>query len=475
MSFSLQLNSITEKQSSNILNNLIIKPPTTQYDLNPEPYYCYRTDERKNILTLPLNCWSQYTNIFPNPIEKFDKMNTNVKFVKQLLTVETDPQKRRRDQDVIVKTALERLYKCGNVFMSLHTGAGKTALAIYLSIILGLKTVILSHLNVIKQQWIEEYDNFSGGTIKVQFLNKAHVKLDPTADVYIIGIQKACLCIEVDFSHIGTVIIDEAHIVTVTAFTQTLFKFQPRYLIGLSATPDRPDRMEKLFYPYFGDKNEFIVRHEKKPFVVYKVETEYEPIVKYMMVKGKKTVNWNSVIQSIEENEDRWELIADIVMNHPKDKIIVLCNRKILSNGVYNVLLKRGEDVELLIEQTKKWNKSARVLVSSFKKSGVGYNDPDLTLGIIASDTKDARQYEGRIRTVNNIIYHIVDNYNPLHNHYKKCEQFYVNKGAVIEHINKYHIIIRKYYKKYLLLKFLPFSIHDIKDIIFTEFMNLII
>lgn len=344
-----------------------------------------------------------------------------------------------------------------------------TAQSIYLSITLGLKTVILSHLDVVKQQWAEEYENFAPG-IKTQFLNKPNSKLDPDVDVYIIGIQKAFIS-NFDFSKIGTVIVDEAHIATVTAFTQTLFKFRPRYLIGLSATPNRSDGLDILFNLYFGAKEEFIIRKEKKDFIVYKVETEFEPSIEYKNVKGRQTVNWNTVVQSIEENPDRWRLIVDIVLNHPRHKIIILCNRKILSNGIYNLLIEKGEDAELLIESKKKWNKDARVLVAGFKKGGVGLNDPKLTMAIIASDTKDSRQYEGRIRTVNNIIYHIVDCYNPLQNHYKACEKFYIEKGATIEKITKYNIMIQKYYYNYLLLKYMDIDVIDIKDEILTFFI----
>lgn len=469
MTFDLKLSNLPKSYKDLILKNLIVKQLPTQYDPSPTTINCYIVNRDNDTISLPMGVWPQYLKKIPNNTE-FDKMN-KVTFIKKLLTIDTDPDKRGRDQDVIVKTALERLDKQGSVFMCLHTGAGKTAISIYLSIILGLKTIVLSHLDVVKQQWAEEYTNFSPN-IKTQFINKPNCKLDPDADVYIIGIHKAFLC-DIDFSRIGTVIVDEAHIATVTAFTQSLFKFRPRYLIGLSATPNRSDGLDILFNLYFGKPEDFIIRKEKKNFIVYKVETEFEPKIEYSMVKGRQTVKWNTVVQSIEENEDRWALIVDIIMNHPNHKIIVLCNRKILSNGIYNLLIKNREDAELLIESKKTWNKNARVLVAGFKKGGVGLNDPKLTMAIIASDTKDSRQYEGRIRTVNNIIYHIVDNYKSLQTHYKLCEKFYIEKGATIKTITKYHIMIQKHYYNYLLLKYL--TILDIKDDILTSYIYLLI
>lgn len=348
-----------------------------------------------------------------------------------------------------------------------HMVTHNTASSIYLSIKLGLKTVVLSHLDVVKQQWAEEYTRFTNGKIKIQFLNKPDIKLDPKADVYIVGIHKALSAYMDEFIDIGTVIIDEAHIATVTAFTQTLFKFRPRYLIGLSATPNRNDGLNSLFNFYFGKDEDFIVRKEKKKFTVYKVETDYEPVIKYKMVLGKQTINWNAVVQSIEENEHRWRLIVDIIIINPNHKIIVLCNRKILSNGVYNLLIEKGEDAELLIETKKTWNKEARILVAGLKKGGVGLNDPKLTMAIIASDTSNSIQFEGRLRTTNSILYHMVDDYQTLHKHYKACEKFYIEKGATVKRINKGHILAQKYLFGYFSLKHLDL-LPDAKNYILT-------
>ena len=73
------------------------------------------------------------------------------------------------------------------------------------------------------------------------------------------------------FSTIGTVIVDEAQICTDAIFTNVLLKIKPRYLIGLSATPDgRADSLPKLMEFYFGSPNKYIVQNNpskqnKKP------------------------------------------------------------------------------------------------------------------------------------------------------------------------------------------------------------------
>jgi hypothetical protein len=440
MAFTLTLSSLSIEQKREILKTFTVSPKKTQYCNNPPIYRCFIADKSTDTLHLPYGMWKSYIDKsigFPNGDSKdFPKMNSTATFAKELYTPETDPTGRGRDQPPIIEEALKKLKNRGYVFMALYTGMGKTALAIYLSIVLGLKTVVLCHLDVVRRQWPEEYNNFSGGSVRVQFVEGANVKLDPFADVYVIGIQKATKMNESDFIGIGTVIVDESHITTVKTFTECLFKFHPRNLIGLSGTPDRPDGLHSVLNLYFGDPNAFIVRKEKKTFTVYKYKTKYKPHLQYVHRQGKVVPDWHGeggVIDSIERNEERWKEIVNVCIKNPNDKIIVLCMRNVLSNGVYNLLLKMGEDAELLIGNTKKWNKDARILVAGFKKGGVGMNDPKLTMAIICSDTSDSRQLSGRIRTNNNKIYHFVDDYKTFEKHYLECEKFYIECGATIE------------------------------------------
>jgi hypothetical protein len=70
------------------------------------------------------------------------------------------------------------------------------------------------------------------------------------------------------------------------------------------------------------------------------------------------------------------------------------------------------------------------------KKAGVGFNDPTLTMLILATDRQDVIQFEGRIRTTNNIIYDLVDDYKTLETHWEKRAAWYERRGAVIEVIS---------------------------------------
>ena len=294
-----------------------------------------------------------------------------------------------------------------------------------------LKTAIICHSDIIKEQWKETFEEFTSA--KVQIV-KGKKPLDPTSDVYIMGIQKSSTISREWLEKIGFVIVDEAHICTEKAFTNSLLRFQPLYMVGFSATPDRNDGLHKLLYMYFGPLNDFICRSETKNFTVTKYMTQYKPKINYRLVMGKMSLDWNLVMSSLAENEDRQREIVQIAINHPEEKIIILSSLTVQSRGLYDKLIDAGESVELLIGTKKKWDKTKRILVAGTKKGGVGMDDSSLTMLVIASSTKDVRQFEGRIRTTDNLIYDIVDDNKTLEKHWELREDWYVERGATIVH-----------------------------------------
>jgi hypothetical protein len=438
MSLALTLSSLSKEERIALLKKFTVRPEKTQYDPHPPSYQCFDVDIDLDLLYVPLGIVTnnpvKYKNNIKNVKKNVKVMSKFCVFSKELLTPETDPTGRGRNQVEVVDIALERLKKFYTVFLACYTGIGKTAMIIYLTIFLKLKTVVLCHLDGVRKQWVKAYEKFSGSTVKTQFVTGTGKlsKLDPTADVYIIGVKKASMMNMDVFKGIGTVVVDEVHIASVSIFTQVLTKIQPLYLIGSDATPDKCVAGYKFLNLYFGNPKDFIVRLESKNFIVYKVQTNFKPHVEYVMRRGKSTVDWNEIINSIEKNEAVWELVANIVTENPKDKIIVECNRNCFAKGIYNILVDRGDNVDLYIDKDKDWDASCRVLITGFKKGGVGLDDPDLTMAIIASDTTDVRQFEGRVRCTDNTIYHIVHDYKSLETHWNECEEWYKSKGGEI-------------------------------------------
>lgn len=410
MSFGLKLSKIDSSVINLVRSTLTFTPQKTEFIQHPKKVYLYSITDNK-ILNLPLGVWKDYLDDLPCDANDFLKINKKAKFSTNLLTPKTDPLHKNRDQVTVGKRLLNNLDSHGTCFLAAHTGFGKTCLATWLICKLRVKTIVLCHLNKVKNQWVEEITEFTDGSVSVS-------KTDPSSDVYIVGIQKAIKLPETLTTAFGFVIVDEAHLCTASCFSHALLKFSPRYLLGLSATPDRQDGLHALMRPYFGSLDEYITIKEIKDFTLVKYCTSYKPEIVYNTVFGKSRVNWTHAKTSLAVNETRTKEICEIAVTHLQHKIIILVDRTVAVKQYNSYLLSRGQSVDTLFGRKNEWDKSSRILVCEVKKGGVGLNDTSFTMIIIACDMKDVRQCEGRVRTVNNVVYDIVDDYPLLEKHY---------------------------------------------------------
>lgn len=451
MAYVIDYDILNKKQRHNLKKHYAFRPKKTRYCTNPPTLNVFQKfkEDDYHELHVPLynyREWMESENKpFAFPYKSEEYPSTHMKFTYPLLTKETDPMKRGRDQDVLVEQALSTLQKYNSVFIAAFTGFGKTSTAIYMMCTLGKKVALLCSNNTLKEQWKEEIIKFTGGSAKVQIVTGKN-RLDPDADVYIMGVMKSAKIHPDELINIGLVIIDEAHICAEKAFTDSILRFRPLYLIGLSATPDRQDGLDGLLKYYFGDPSNYIVRTEVKKFTVFKYKTKYCPEVSYMYVKGEEVINWSKLISDLAAMEARWKEIANIAVSHSEDKIMILCDRQEMARCIYHYLLELGESAELLIGSKKTWDKSKRILVAGVKKGGTALNDPSLSLLIIAADAKDVRQMEGRIRKIDNVVYVIVDNHSAFENHWSLQTKWFTQRGADIYHVKSieetHHILI---------------------------------
>ena len=455
MAFALKLSSIDTETFAKITQVCVVTPKPTPYCEAPIPVQCLAVNPEEDRVYLPLGVWKKFLDDPPVRRGKESRgwPKTQVKCHRIPFSPETDP-KGYRDQNIVVEEAWAILREERVVFLALATGFGKTTLGNYFCGKTRLKTLVMCHIDKVNKQWVEEFSKFS--TAKVQFLKgvasapgKKGKKFDPTADVYVGGIEKVAGMDRSYLSQIGLVILDEAHVSTITAFSRALLRVRPKYVIGLSATPKRSDGMEKILAMYFGHPSKFILRRETKDFTVRKVVTGFKPKLKYQIYKGRATPNWCTLTNSIAAHTP----IHDFVINKltgdgehagPEWCAMIMSERVDECQAIYDrlsALLPKGS-VELSIGGISKTDEARidlqkyRILVASCKRCGTGYNDSRLNLCFLLSDHKSTEQYEGRLRTVDCIIYDFVSDYRALENHWKLREKWYTGKGGKIEIID---------------------------------------
>lgn len=417
MSYTIPASSLTEELRDYILEHCTFTPKKTQYCENPSPIKFYRRNG--DDIALPIGTWSDVCTSFPIK----GKSTRLFEFTGSLLEGE-------RDQTVAMPLALTHLHSAHTVLLALHTGYGKTTCSVYLSCALKRKTLVLCHLSSVNTQWVEAFRNFSAA--QVRLLERGVPKT--TDDVVVMGIKRAenlLLANPHVFDDFGTVIVDECHLSTKLCFSSVLLHIHPEYLIGLSATPDRADGMHVSFQAYFGDN--IIKRTQRKAFVVVKHTTPFQPVMNYTIVNGKSVMDWNSVINSLAYNSTRQRMIVDIVLKHYREhRILILSSRVDECEALVELLRDKDIDVAPMFGSLSVTG-TPNVIVAGRMKAGVGFNDPGLTMLILASDCKDVRQYEGRIRTHDNLVIDIVDKHSTLEKHWRLRRAWYAARGADIQ------------------------------------------
>lgn len=422
--FSIDRSKLTMEQRQYISTHCTCKKSKTSFDDSEQQYYLFKVENEE--VRLPLKMWKICHAEFPNNQGK----PINISFNANLLTAETDPSGRKRDQTAFVNEIATKLLKDNVALGAAYTGFGKTATGVYMAHKIGLKTMIITYLSKIHDGWKESFEKWTNA--KVQLISSLS-KMDPEADVYIVGVEKASKGTIEQFKDIGFVIFDECHMSTIKAFTVVAFLFKPKYVLGMSATPDaRKDGMDKLLEVYFGEP---ILRKEQKPMTVIKYCTRYSPKMVFFSFKGERKPNWNAMIGELSENRDRWESIATIIKRFINQKVLVLCARITACHGIAGCL--NGiQNVYVFTGSEKTFPSTTRVLISTAKKVGTGFDWPGLSVLVLEAESTDARQMVGRLRDMNGTVIDIVDKYNIGENHWKKRLEFYnqINADIKIEY-----------------------------------------
>ncbi len=224
------------------------------------------------------------------------------------------------DEQIKVKNeALTSLNKNGSCLISLYTGGGKTFTSINIACQIKLRTLIVVNKIVLIKQWKDSILKVCPSA-RIQTLQSTSVFED--CDFYIINainVQKKGTTF---FKDIGTLILDECHLIMAEQLSKCMLNIYPRYLIGLSATPYREDGLDPLLNFYFGENK--IIRLLRREHIVYKVNTGFTPEV--TLTKDGK-INWSSLLDSICNNNDRNEIIINIVKKFSDRNILILSKR----------------------------------------------------------------------------------------------------------------------------------------------------
>ncbi|WP_372683892.1 DEAD/DEAH box helicase, partial [Desulfosarcina sp.] len=140
--------------------------------------------------------------------------------------------------------------------MSAPTGSGKTVVGLFLIAQRRQPSVVVVHTKDLAFQWIQRIEQFLGiPADQVGLIGAGKNRIGEQITVALV--QTLYRCTDQIAPYTGHLVVDECHRAPSRTFTEAVTAFDCRYMLGLSATPWRRDKLSKLIFWHLGD-----VHHE---------------------------------------------------------------------------------------------------------------------------------------------------------------------------------------------------------------------
>ncbi len=275
-------------------------------------------------------------------------------------------------------------------------GFGKTLLGAKIFEIRACTTLIVVNKNMLLNQWIERFVDYFGYNKKdIGYLGKGFNKLNGQIDVATMQSLKNDPKIIENYSF---VIVDECHHIPALTFEQIIKSFKGKYILGLSATPNRKDELQPILFQQLG---EISYEYKKK-----KTHTNKLQIIRTQFVSNAD--NYATIINELCIDEDRNNLIVDIIKKNIDRKILLLTDRIEHINVLESLLQKENIDYISVHgslnkkEQVENMNlvKTKSLILATTSYFGEGIDFPHLNTILFATPISyygRLIQYLGRI------------------------------------------------------------------------------
>jgi len=389
-----------------------------RYATAKDPIAVYYVDKPNNEIVLPYtfanSLFKTHINAQrPYPGGKYNFVNTTL----------------RSHQVPIVQEAMEHLKTKGTTTLGAPPGSGKTLMSAYMACLLEGLVLVVSPLKLVQRGWISTFEQFTDAAVwhvdgKTPLPKQCNVIL--TMDTMFMKIPKQVLRL------VKTVIIDEAHMFCTPKRIHCLLGSSPRYVIACTATPNRADGMQTIVQSVCGTHGIYI--KPTKKYTVYKLLTG----IKIELQKNKNgTTDWSKLVRDLAESEERNNIILDLAKRNSSYKIMVLTWNRNHAYELSKMFNDNGISSDVLAG-TKSTYKDSQVLVATFAKSGVGFDEAvassdwngiRLNMMFLVGSTKNVEslcQFVGRIfRAEHPIIIDFVDDNRICKRHWNARRKWY--------------------------------------------------
>ena len=323
-----------------------------------------------------------------------------------------------------------------------------TVMGLKIISLLKKKTLIIVHKEFLMNQWIERIAEFlpdaTVGKIQGQVF-------DVKGNDIVIGMVQTLYDKEYPadaFSCFGLTIIDEVHRIGSEQFSRTLFKTITPYMLGISATVDRKDKLTRVLYMFIGDKIYSETRQNDDPVCVRAIQYKTDdPVFNETDLDFRGNPKYSSMIVKLCDYNRRSDfivkVIGDLIHEEPEKQIMVLCHNRSLLTYLYEAIEYRNiASVGFYVGGMKQANlqqtENKQIVLATYAMAAEALDIKTLSTLVMVTPKTEITQSVGRILRVKHekpIIVDIIDSHDIFQNQWMQRKRFYKKSNYRIREI----------------------------------------
>lgn len=296
--------------------------------------------------------------------------------------------------------------------LSAPTGSGKTIMALYMIAVRKQPALIVVHTKELAFQWIERIETFLEiPSDQCGLIGAGRKTMGEKITVALV--QSLYRCADEVAPKIGHIVVDECHRTPSRTFTDAVTEFDSRFMLGLSATPWRRDRLSKLIFWHLGDvhhkidKADLVESGDVLAADIIVRETEFKPYFDPVR-------EYSKMLSELTTDDERNRLIASDVAAAARENdgvCLVLSDRKMHCENLVAILRYKFDTAcELLTGDLNDSQRrgalnridtgAVKVLVATGQLIGEGFDRKDLSMLFLTTPIKFSGrvvQYLGRV------------------------------------------------------------------------------
>lgn len=402
--YAIKKSALTEKQTNELRGELTVAPKVLE-------------KFQKGVSHFPIYAESKARFYVPRHwgIKKYGEPEANIVPYGLSLPSAVTWNKDYKPHDFQTEIIEQFIDRGGNGLICVPCGYGKTFMALRIALLLGYRFLIIVDKEFLMNQWKAEIERFLQGA-RVGILQADVVQIDAEKyDITIGMIQTICKREFPDgfFDQFGSTIFDECHHLGASYFCKALQRIQTRYMLGLSATPDREDGLSFVFESYLGDAIYKKTQRDPDREAVVKAIwfTSDDPEYAEVPVNGRGEPITAKLLNQVANYEPRNQRIMALIEEYAQDPhryILLLSERLAQLEWFYEKiqahhgLVANGCTVGYYIGGMKQSvldhnADTCKILLATYQMASEAFSVKRLNTVILATPRKNVQQSTGRI------------------------------------------------------------------------------